>query len=149
MASACFCPCPAYPAAQWSAPEDPDLLEREAELPEDAARPDDRVDDERHDEENRLKPEFVAAVRAALEAGDEDAVQDLVDPLHPADIADLFELVEPEDRVPLTAAIAERMTGEVIAELNDHVREGNDGGAAGGCRRLDRRGAGDRRRGPS
>ena len=107
-----------------SAPEDPELLERETELPEDAARPDDRVNDERHDEENRLKPEFVAAVRAALEAGDEDAVQDLVDPLHPADIADLFELVEPEDRVPLTAAIAERMTGEVIAELNDHVREG-------------------------
>ena len=30
-------------------------------------RPDDRVDDERHDEENRLKPEYLRAVRTALE----------------------------------------------------------------------------------
>ena len=29
-------------------------------------RPDDRVDDERHDEENRLKPEYLRAVRTAL-----------------------------------------------------------------------------------
>lgn len=50
-------------------------------------RPDDRVDDERHDEENRLKPSFVSAVHIALEAGDKGAVYDLVEPLHAADIA--------------------------------------------------------------
>ncbi|WP_299193358.1 magnesium transporter [uncultured Erythrobacter sp.] len=90
---------------------------------EDEVRPDDRVDDERHDEENRLKPEYVRDVRAALEAGDKGAVYDLVEPLHPADIADLIELVNTDDRETFAAAITDLMSPEVVAELNDHVRE--------------------------
>ena len=86
-------------------------------------RPDDRVDDERHDEDNRLKPEYLRSVVAALDAGEPARARELVDPLHPADIADLFELLEPHDRPLLAAAIPDLMTGEVIAELNDHVRE--------------------------
>ncbi|KWV93375.1 magnesium transporter [Erythrobacter sp. YT30] len=86
-------------------------------------RPDDRVDDERHDEENRLKPEYVASVREAMEAGDKGAVYDLVEPLHPADIADLLELLEKDERADLAAAITDLMSSDVIAELNDHVRE--------------------------
>ena len=48
----------------------------------------DRIDDERMDEENTFKPEFVRAVEDALEEGDTKAVYELVEPLHPADIAD-------------------------------------------------------------
>ena len=87
------------------------------------ARPDDRIDDERHDEDNILKPEFVRRVTAALEAGDGEATYDLVEPLHPADVADLFELLDREDRRALAAAITDLMSSDVIAELNDHVRE--------------------------
>ena len=90
---------------------------------DDAVRPDDRMDDERHDEENRLKREYVARVRGALDAGDNGAVHDLVEPLHPADIADLIELFGEEDRPAFAAAITDLMTSEVVAELNDHVRE--------------------------
>ena len=90
---------------------------------EDAARPDDRIDDERHDEENRLKPEYVKSVREALEQADNGAVCDLVEPLHPADIADLVELFQGEERGALAAAITDLMSSEVIAELNDFVRE--------------------------
>ena len=75
------------------------------------------------DEENRLKPEFVRKVRDALEAGERDAVYDLVEPLHPADIADLFELVNADERGALARAISDQMSPEVFAELNDHVRE--------------------------
>ena len=75
------------------------------------------------DEENRLKPEFVRRVRDALDQGETDAVYDLVEPLHPADIADLFELLDADERAPLAKAISDLMGGEVIAELNDHVRE--------------------------
>ncbi|MGV2496892.1 magnesium transporter [Pelagerythrobacter aerophilus] len=92
-------------------------------LAEDGARPDDRVDDERHDEENRLKPDYVRAVREALEDGDKGAVYDLVEPLHPADIADLLELFERDERRELAAAITDLMSSEVIAELNDYVRD--------------------------
>ena len=75
------------------------------------------------DDENRLKPEVVRRVRDALEAGENDAVYDLVEPLHPADIADLFELIDADERPALAKAISDQMSGEVIAELNDHVRE--------------------------
>jgi magnesium transporter len=79
--------------------------------------------DERFDEDDRLKPEFVDSVRDALEAGDDGRVYDLVEPLHPADIADLFELLGRDERRHLAAAITDLMTGDVIAELNDYVRE--------------------------
>ena len=75
------------------------------------------------DEENRLKPEFVRKVAEALEDGDGGLAYELVEPLHPADIADLFELLDREDRHLLAAAITDLMTGEVISELNDYVRE--------------------------
>ncbi|WP_301751357.1 magnesium transporter [uncultured Erythrobacter sp.] len=86
-------------------------------------RPDDRVNDERHDQENRLKPSFVSAVHDALAARDKGAVYDLVEPLHAADIADLIELLEPRERAQLASAISDLMTGDVVAELNDYVRE--------------------------
>ncbi len=75
------------------------------------------------DEENTLKKEYVEAVEQALEDGDTKAVYELVEPLHPADIADLLELFEREQRYQLAAAITDLMTSEVVAELNDYVRE--------------------------
>ena len=94
-----------------------------ADAPEEEVRPDDRIDDERHDEENRLKPEFVRGVRDALDHGDKGAVYDMVEPLHPADIADLIELLDNDERETLAVAITDLMSVEVVAELNDHVRE--------------------------
>ncbi len=75
------------------------------------------------DEENTLKPEFVKRVREALDAGESDRVYELVEGLHPADIADLFELLDADERPALAAAISDLMGSEVFAELNDHVRE--------------------------
>ena len=75
------------------------------------------------DEDNRLRPEFVRRVELALDRDDRDAVYALVEPLHPADIADLFELIARDERRALARAISDLMGVEVIAELNDHVRE--------------------------
>ncbi|MDE2435593.1 MAG: magnesium transporter [Sphingomonadales bacterium] len=75
------------------------------------------------DEENTLKKDFVRKVRDLLDAGEKDQVYDLVEPLHPADIADLFELLGTDERPLLAKAISDLMGSEVIAELNDHVRE--------------------------
>src|SRR5690606_248991 len=94
---------------------------RELEQQENGAPPSE--DNNELDDENRLKPEFVDAVAEAVEQGDESRAYELVEPLHPADIADLFELLEPEQRRRLAAAITDLMTGEVIAELNDYVRD--------------------------
>lgn len=75
------------------------------------------------DEENTLKKDFVRRVSEGLDAGETDLVYELVEPLHPADIADLFELLEADERPLLAKAISDLMGSEVFAELNDHVRE--------------------------
>lgn len=103
---------------------DIDLIDQDVPVDaDDIARPDDRIDDERHDEENRLKREYVRQVEDALEQGDTAAIHELVDPLHPADVADLFELLDAEERPQLVTALGDQMTSEVVAELNDFVRE--------------------------
>ncbi|MEM6858378.1 MAG: magnesium transporter [Pseudomonadota bacterium] len=100
---------------------DEDLVE--LDVLDDGARPDDRIDDERHDEENRLKPRYIGKVREALDARDKSALYDLVEPLHPADVADLLEIFDKDDRANLAASITDLMSSDVVAELNDHVRE--------------------------
>ena len=75
------------------------------------------------DEDNRLRREFVREVEDALDRDDRNAVYALVEPLHPADIADLFELIDRNERRALARAISDLMGVEVIAELNDYVRE--------------------------
>jgi magnesium transporter len=75
------------------------------------------------DRDDRLKPEFVDAVLEAVERGDAEQARALVEPLHPADIADLFELTPNDERAALAKAIADLLDGEVFAEMNDYVRE--------------------------
>lgn len=76
------------------------------------------------DKDDRLKPEFVDAVVNAVESGDDEAAHELAGRLHPADIADLFEQVGRDQRSDLAAALSELLDGEVLAEMNDFVREG-------------------------
>ncbi|QNQ09051.1 magnesium transporter [Sphingomonas alpina] len=83
----------------------------------------DEVETGQLDEDDRLKPEFVRAVLDAVEAGDDEAARSLVEPLHPADIADLFELTPNERRGDLAKAITDLLDGDVFAEMNDYVRE--------------------------
>jgi magnesium transporter len=79
--------------------------------------------DSLHDADDRLKPEFVREVVARVEAGDAEGARALVEPLHPADVADLFELVDSDDRRALAAALADLLDGDVLAEMNDWVRD--------------------------
>jgi len=77
----------------------------------------------RHDEDDRLKPEYVSAVREAVEQGDRDRARELVSPLHPADIADLIELTPAEERADIIAALGDLVGAEVLSELNEYVRD--------------------------
>jgi magnesium transporter len=79
--------------------------------------------DTRHDEDDRLKSEFVSEVVGKLHEGDVEGVRALVGPMHAADIADLIELVGREDRPALAEALAGVIDGDVLAEMNDWVRD--------------------------
>jgi magnesium transporter len=81
------------------------------------------IPDTRLDEDDRLKPDFVSAVMDRVEAGDAAGARAMVEPLHPADVADLFELVGPDDRSALASALADLLDADVLAEMNEHVRE--------------------------
>jgi len=85
--------------------------------------PEAETDSAQLDEDDRLKPEFVRAVLDAVEEGHPEQARELVEPLHPADIADLFELTPGDQRPGLAKAIADLLDGEVFAEMNDYVRE--------------------------
>ena len=75
------------------------------------------------DEDDRLRPDFVRDVIDRVEDGDDAGARELCAPLHPADLADLFELAPADMRGPLAAALGEMFDGDVLAEMNDHVRE--------------------------
>ena len=75
------------------------------------------------DEEDRLRPSFVSKVLDAVAAGDDETACELVEPLHPADVADLIELAARDERPGLVKALAEIVDADVLAELNEHVRE--------------------------
>ncbi|HEX5238647.1 MAG TPA: magnesium transporter [Sphingomicrobium sp.] len=76
------------------------------------------------DEEDRLRPEFVDKVLDAVDSGDDETARRLVEPLHPADIADLIELAAHDEREGLVKALAGIISPDVLAEMNDYVREG-------------------------
>jgi magnesium transporter len=89
-----------------------------------AAPPQDSTPNAVMDNETRLRPEFVDKVLDAVEAGDDETARQLVQPLHPADVADLIELAAHDEREGLVKALAGIISPDVLAEMNDYVREG-------------------------
>ncbi|WPY95816.1 magnesium transporter [Limimaricola variabilis] len=59
----------------------------------------------------------------AVEAGDAARLDALLDPLHPADVADLLEQIDGRDRRALLALWKGGMDGEILSELDDNLRE--------------------------
>src|SRR5690348_3731567 len=76
------------------------------------------------DDEDRLRSDFVDKVLDAVDAGDDETARQLVQPLHPADVADLIELAASDEREGLVKALAGIISPDVLAEMNDYVREG-------------------------
>lgn len=98
------------------------MSESELEAPDDAPAPA-AAPETRLDADDRLKPEFVQEVIDRIDAGDDEGARALVEPLHPADIADLFELVDSGQRQRLAAGLSGLLDGDVLAEMNDWVRD--------------------------
>ncbi len=75
------------------------------------------------DEDNQLTRNFVDRVLDALDSDEVGETYRLVEPLHEADVADLFENIPSDRRGELAIALGDLMTAEVLAEVNDYVRE--------------------------
>ena len=79
--------------------------------------------DDPTDEDFSLAARLFDDVLDAVEDHDAAALGALLDPLHPADLADLLEQIERRDRQALLALWADGVTGEVLSELDDNLRE--------------------------
>ena len=75
------------------------------------------------DHNESLDTERATAVRLAVQAGDAAQVAALLDPLHPADVADLFEQFSDGLREQLIGLWQDAVDGEVLSELDESLRD--------------------------
>lgn len=77
------------------------------------------------DEEELYGPseELLENIGAALSAGDIPLVEALIEPLHPADVADLIEHLEPEQRKLFLDITRHALEAETISHLDEALRE--------------------------
>ena len=83
----------------------------------------DSVDTQDEQEDRGLPRRLVPAVLRAVVARNPEALDALLDPLHPADIADLMEQIDERDRANLLALWQGGMDGDILSELGDDLRE--------------------------
>lgn len=70
-----------------------------------------------------LTQELIDDIEEAVRANDSETVRALVEPLSPADVADMLEGFGSEDRAGLIVNLGDALDPEVLAELNENVRE--------------------------
>ena len=75
------------------------------------------------DDAYALRPQTVDAIILASATGDRGKLLTLLEPLHPADIADLLEQVKPSERVDIALLWGEEFDADVLTEVEEKVRD--------------------------
>jgi magnesium transporter len=70
-----------------------------------------------------LAAEFVDTVTEAVEEGDKPKVAALVADLHTADVADLIEALDPDDRVGFVEGLGDAFDYAALAEVDEGIRD--------------------------
>lgn len=78
---------------------------------------------ELRDENGAVRPEFVAHVARAVEAGDTDRLRDMVGGLHESDVGAVLEALESHDRPRLVELLGLDFDFTALTELDATVRE--------------------------
>jgi magnesium transporter len=106
-----------HPGADTTAPE-LDKLKVDGDPPE---RED--LEDFALQDDYALNPEYVERVIDAADRGDEEHLRELVEALHPADVADLMGFLSPAYREALIPLLAPGDLAEILTELDTNIRE--------------------------
>src|SRR5687767_14836559 len=75
----------------------------------------------RDDEDNR-NPLWQAALEAAIEEEDSSRVAELMEPLHAADVGDVLETLDADDRIRLINLLGDRFDYTALTEIDESVR---------------------------
>jgi magnesium transporter len=70
-----------------------------------------------------LRNRVVAAAVEATATGDRARLEEVLEPLHPADIADLLEQVGTEDRAAILRLAGDYIDGEILSEIDEDIRD--------------------------
>lgn len=70
-----------------------------------------------------LNPDVIRDAIVALDSDDATAIQQIVEPLHPAEIADLIEMLRGTMRTQLVELLRAKFDPEILAELDETVRD--------------------------
>ncbi len=70
-----------------------------------------------------LNPRYISLVIDAADRGDGMRLRELLDALHPADVADLLGFLSEDYREQIIPWIPARAMGDLLAELDDDIRE--------------------------
>ncbi|MEM9969658.1 MAG: magnesium transporter [Pseudomonadota bacterium] len=70
-----------------------------------------------------LRKRVIAAAVAATKADDRPQLEGVLEPLHPADIADLLEQVDPEDRAAILNLAGDYIDGDILSEIDEDIRD--------------------------
>ena len=82
-----------------------------------------KVEEERSDEAYQLDRKAVSAILYAVDIEDQAKLIELMEPLHPADIADLLEQVNAFDRTRLIRLYDREFDGDILSELDESIRD--------------------------
>ncbi len=81
------------------------------------------IDESPEERSYQLDRKDVSAVLYAVDIDDRAQLSALLDPLHPADIADLLEQINSFDRRRLVALYDREFDGDILSELDESIRE--------------------------
>ncbi|MFQ5347919.1 MAG: magnesium transporter [Rhodothalassiaceae bacterium] len=70
-----------------------------------------------------LRADFIEQIRDVIDAADRERLKDLVQPLHSADIADLFEVLSASERRALARLVGDALEPEVLSDLSPAALE--------------------------
>ncbi|MXQ06504.1 magnesium transporter [Alphaproteobacteria bacterium GH1-50] len=81
-------------------------------------KPEDETEDD-----YALRDRVVNAAVEAARAGERAQLEEVFEPLHPADIADLLEQVEIDDRNAILKLAGDYIDGEILSEIDEDIRD--------------------------
>ena len=74
------------------------------------------------DADDHLNPAWIERLRQHLDAGDQDALAGMMEPLHASDAGDVLEALEAGERVQLVRMLGDRFDYLALREVDDTVR---------------------------
>src|SRR6267154_1867597 len=75
------------------------------------------------DEDGDIRPEFVARISRAVQGGDATFLREIVAELHEADLGNLIEALDPDERPRLVELTGADFDFSALNEVDDTVRE--------------------------